>query len=172
MDVPGLDGEIVSLAPLDAVTDEYLSWLRDPETIRYTEVSGTDTWETAAAYIAAANNDPNAALWRILERGHHVGNIRLSDINWRHRRAEVALLIGRPYWGRGIATQAIELVSRHAFEGLDLHKLTAGILAPNVRSRRAFEKAGYAQKAVLPDHALVDGAFVDSLLMVRIEPLP
>ena len=120
----------------------------------------------------ATNAAPNAAIWRILiDRDRHVGNIRLSSIHWRHARAEVALLIGsRAEWGKGIATAAIELVSRHAFDKLEMNKLTAGIIATNVGSRRAFEKAGYRIEATLRDHAVVDDRFCDTYLMARFTP--
>lgn len=161
----------VSLAPLgpEHVTDTYVGWLNDPAVIRFTEIRSGETLESVRTYVAATNKAPNTGIWRILVDGDsHVGNIRLSNIRWVHRRAEVAMLIGsRAHWGRGIGATAIGLLSAHAFEKLTLHKLTAGILEPNVRSRRAFEKAGFNCEAVLRRHALTDGAYCDVLLMTR-----
>jgi RimJ/RimL family protein N-acetyltransferase len=103
----------------------------------------------------------------------HVGNIRLSDIRWRHYRAQVALLIGsRAHWGQGIATRAIGTVSAHALGPMGLNKLEAGILIGNVASRRAFEKSGYEVEGRLRAHAFFEGAFCDTLLMSRFRERP
>ncbi len=162
----------VSLSPLlgSDVTDEYVAWLNDPAARQYTEISGTETIASVTRYIDETNAAKDAAIWRIISDGKaHVGNIRLSHIRWQHRRAEVAILIGRrEHWGKGIATEAIRLLTEFAWSKLGLHKLTAGILAPNVGSRRAFEKAGFAVEAVLRDHAILDGAFCDVLWMVTL----
>ena len=83
----------------------------------------------------------------------------------------MALIVGsRPHWGRGIASAAVVLVTDFAFASLRLHKLSAGIFAPNVASRRCFEKAGYFHDAILKDHAWFEGAFCDVLQMARLAP--
>ncbi len=169
-------GNGVAIAPLlpEHVSQAYVGWLNDPELIRYTDVSPGATMDSVRTYVEAAVAAPNVAMWRILVEGSaHIGNIRLSNIRWMHRRAEVALMIGdRDYWGRGLGPEAIDLVSRHAFDELDLHKLIAGILEPNVGSRRAFEKAGFQIEAVLREHAVFEGALCDTLQMTRFAPSP
>ena len=161
----------VHLAPLDVgqVSEEYVGWLNDPLVRQYTEISGGETTASVTQYVAQTVAAPDAAIWRIVfSDGVHVGNIRLSHIRWKHRRAEVAILIGsRDHWSRGVATNAIRLLTEFAWTGLKLHKLTAGILAPNVASRRAFEKAGYSVEAVLREHAVFADGFCDVLWMAN-----
>ncbi len=161
----------VYLAPLtaDNVTSEYVSWLNDEEVVRYTEVRGKQDLAAAREYVRTANETDNSAIWRIMSDDDvHVGNIRLSNIRFLHQRAEVALLIGaRNYWGKGIGTSAIELASRFGFDELQLHKLTAGIMAQNIGSRIAFERAGYHCEATFRDHAVFEGEFCDTLAMAK-----
>jgi len=165
---------VVSLGPLtpENVTSEYVSWLNDPEVVRYTEVSDKQSDESARAYVAGVVAQENSALWRILaDDDVHVGNIRMSNIKLNHMRAEIALLIGnRSYWGRGIGTSAIDIVSRFGFEEIGLHKLTAGIMVPNVGSRIAFERAGYHCEAKFVDHARLDGQYCDTMMMAKFNP--
>jgi [ribosomal protein S5]-alanine N-acetyltransferase len=164
-------GPHVTISPLlpAHVNDAYVGWLNNPEIIRFTEISLDETAESTRAYVRAAIKAPNAAVWRIMiDDGVHVGNIRLSNIRLNHRRAEVALMIGaQEAWGRGVGSSAIELIARYAFEELELHKLTAGILKPNIGSFRAFEKAGFHCEATLRQHAVLDNAMCDSFLMAR-----
>ena len=154
------------------VTDDYVGWLNDPAVRLYTEIAGAETIASVRRYVDDTNAAKDAAMWRIVTtHSGYVGNIRLSHIRWRHRRAEVAILIGRrDQWGKGIATEAIRLVTQFAWNRLDLHKLTAGIVAPNVGSRRAFEKAGYTLEAVLRGHCILDEGLCDVHWMTAFAP--
>jgi RimJ/RimL family protein N-acetyltransferase len=42
------------------------------------------------------------------------------------------------------------LISNHAFEKLNLYKLTAGTYSDNLASQKAFLRAGYIEEAVIP----------------------
>ena len=159
-------GPKVRLAPLrvEHVTEEYVAWLNDPLVTAHTEITpGSQTLESARAYLQRTLVSPNALIWRILTMdGVHIGNIRLSDINLDHSRAWVALIIGRrESWGKGLGPEAIRLVCDHAEVQLGLNKLCAGIYAVNPASLRAFEKAGFTLEATLRRHARFNGRFID-----------
>lgn len=167
-----LEGGAVSLSPLtiNDIGERYLSWLADPEVTIGTEISsGARLIDDARVYIENSLLSPCDAMWRInYGAAGHVGNIRLSGINRRHRRSRIALLVGeKAVWGQGVGSAAIDLLSQHAFQGLGLHKLTAGIYQNNIGSRRAFEKAHYMHEATLQDEALFDDEFIDVWLMSR-----
>ncbi|MYE79428.1 MAG: GNAT family N-acetyltransferase [Chloroflexi bacterium] len=59
-----------------------------------------------------------------------------------HKRAEVGYWIGLPFWGRGLATQALRLVIQFGFEELGLNRIAAGHFADNPASGRVMQKAG------------------------------
>ena len=42
--------------------------------------------------------------------------------------AELGYWIGEPYWGKGIATKAVELISAYGFQQLGLERIYSGIL--------------------------------------------
>jgi [ribosomal protein S5]-alanine N-acetyltransferase len=161
----------VVLDPIAAehVTPEYVSWLNDPVVVANTEARFHEsTIETTREYVRRTLDSPDSLMWRILTDGQHIGNIRLSSINFQHRRAAIAILVGsRSHWGRGIGQAAITLVSAHAFTALSLYKLTAGIYETNTASRRAFERAGFLVEAVLQRHAFVGDEVIGVLQMAR-----
>lgn len=149
-------------------SEAYLGWLNDPEVMTYTEARFTQHDKSGTiAYLEATRNDPNCRFWRILIATHeHVGNIRLSTIDQRHQRADVAILIGeKGVWGSGIATRAIRLVCDYAFGELRLHKLTAGVYEPNAGCIRAFEKAKFKVEAIRPRHFQWQDGFVDGIFL-------
>lgn len=161
----------VSLGVLrpEHVNSRYIAWLADPDVIRFTEIAGPQTGDSIRAYVLDAGQSSSAAMWRILVKGRgHVGNIRLSNIRIAHRRAEIALLVGdKACWGKGVGSAAIELVTSYAFKVLEMEKLVAGILSPNIGSRRAFEKAGFHCEGILKSHSVIDGERCDNVLMAR-----
>ena len=84
------------------------------------------------------------------------------------RTAEVGYWLGAAFWGRGIATAALRLVTAYAFERFDFARLEAGVLAWNPASCRVLEKGGYVREARLRRAAFKDGELVDTFLYARL----
>ena len=162
-----LNGRTVSLRPitLDDVSPRYVAWLRDPEVNRYLETRLTEqTIETVRNFVERVMASADEHLFAICVDGEHVGNIKVGPIRAYHRLADVSLFVGeRHAWGQGVATAAITLISRHAIRDLGLHKLHAGVYAPNVASAKAFLRAGYRQEGVRRRHCFLDNGPTDLL---------
>ena len=162
-----LETERLYLRPLTErdCTAEYLSWLLDPEVNRYLEVRHVaQTMDTLRDFVRTVNNRDNEHLFGIFNKTNHrhIGNIKVGPIGRYQSVADVGLLIGaRDCWGHGYATEAILAASRHAFENLGVHKLSAGMYAPNQSSFRTFLKAGYKQEGLRRRHYLLDGKHCD-----------
>lgn len=77
--------------------------------------------------------------------------------------AEIGYWLGEPFWGRGIATDALKAVTRYAFEHHQLTRIFALPFASNAASCRVLEKAGYVLEGRLRRSALKDGVIVDQL---------
>ena len=79
--------------------------------------------------------------------------------------AEVGYWLGHEFWGRGIATIAVRLLTRHAFEVRpELRRLYATPFANNAGSARVLEKAGYVREAVLRHSVVKDGVVLDQFI--------
>ena len=73
-----------------------------------------------------------------------IGYTRRTDVE--RIGAEVGYWLGRAFWGRGIATAALRLLTAHAFAAdPELRRLWAVPFARNVASARVLEKAGYTR---------------------------
>jgi 8-oxo-dGTP diphosphatase len=66
--------------------------------------------------------------------------------------AELGYWIGKPFWGRGYATEAAKAVIAHGFARLGLRAIWAGARAGNAASIRVQEKAGltFERETLLP----------------------
>lgn len=158
---PAWHGEKVQLFLLEVsdVTETYVGWLNDPRVNLYLESRFQHhTLESTRTFVASCRADENVLFLGLRYppfEGRHVGNIKL-DINRRHGLGEVGILIGeRAVHGRGVATDAIKLMSNIARTQLGLRKLSAGCYATNKGSERAFVKAGFVVEGVRPKHVLV-----------------
>ena len=84
--------------------------------------------------------------------------------------AEIGYWLGEPFWGRGIATEAVSLVTEYAFERCNLLRLFALPFADNAASARVLEKAGYSLEGHLRQSSVKFGRPRDQLIYARVNP--
>ena len=80
------------------------------------------------------------------------------------RSAEVGYWLGRPYWGRGIASAAVRALTTRLLDGPDFDRLHATVFAWNIASARVLEKAGYVLEGRLRSAVFKDGRTTDGLV--------
>jgi RimJ/RimL family protein N-acetyltransferase len=114
--------------------------------------------------VAASDKD---LVWAVSvgDNGLLAGVIALHRIDWQHRHAWIEIVLGeRSVWGQGYATEAMPLVTGHAFHELGLEKVLASVYAGNERSIRMAEKQGYRQCGLLRRNAFFGGEWHDEWL--------
>lgn len=79
------------------------------------------------------------------------GCIDLFDYSVRHHRAEIGLVIRKPFQRRGLGREALGLLLRYAFSFLRLHQVYAYVASENTPAASLFEQAGFERSAVLKD---------------------
>jgi ribosomal-protein-alanine N-acetyltransferase len=126
--------------------------------------------EEAKAWIehCAGEQEP-VSQFAIEAEGLLVGGVgfeALSDVN--RIGAEIGYWIGEPYWGRGIATAALDEASRRAFAGFAFERLQAMVFEWNGASMRVLEKAGYHLEGCLRRSVVKDGRVIDSVIYARL----
>jgi len=127
------------------------------------------TRQDADAWIARASTHVPVVDFAIVVDGGAVGGIGVElgrDVFLRS--AEVGYWLGEPYWGRGIATEALRAVTEYAFATFDLCRLQAGVFEWNPASMRVLEKCGFAREGVLRRAAIKDGQLIDLVLYARV----
>ncbi|MCX6165436.1 MAG: GNAT family protein [Ignavibacteriae bacterium] len=87
-------------------------------------------------------------------------------MNWIHKFGDISLLIGeKDYWGKGIAYESIKLLTKFAFNSLNIHKLKAGCYADNIGSAKAFEKVGFEREGIFKKQWMVNGKYQDEIIL-------
>jgi ribosomal-protein-alanine N-acetyltransferase len=82
-------------------------------------------------------------LWALHDRatGSFVGGCGVGYFNGL-ADVELGYALARPYWGRGLASEAVARVVRYAFDVLELPRLVALVRSENVASLAILRKAG------------------------------
>jgi ribosomal-protein-alanine N-acetyltransferase len=97
-----------------------------------------------------------------------IGFVMAGDVE--RVSAEVGYWLGERFWGRGIVTEALAAVTRHAIAEHGLTRLFALPFAENVASCRVLEKAGYELEGRLRRSAIKDGRILDQCQYAFIAP--
>jgi len=97
-----------------------------------------------------------------------IGLIPQEDIY--RLNAEIGYWIGEPYWNKGIATKAVQLMITYAFHTLELHRLYAGVFAYNRASMKVLTKAGFELEGIGKQAIFKVGKLVDEYRYALINP--
>jgi RimJ/RimL family protein N-acetyltransferase len=165
MTIVGLRGERVRLVPLDRTLhlENALRWMNDPEITATLDLNlGVTRRQEEAFFDRMEGPNDNDFTWAVLDdQEQHVGFIGLHAIHWRHRSATGGLVLGeRSAWGRGIATDAVRVRTRFAFDQVGLHRVEGHTINPAMA--RVYEKAGYRREGTLREKVWRDGRWHDA----------
>lgn len=77
----------------------------------------------------------------------------------RQKSADIGYWIAKPYWGKGIASEALAEFSKTLFLNTDIARLYAPVFEGNTASARVLEKCGFKLEAILEKAIYKDGLF-------------
>ena len=120
----------------------------DPELRRYFPEGTLDLEETREElewFLEGHPRRPELGLWATIEKtsGRFIG--RCGLLPWTIddvEEVEIAYLLDRQFWGRGLATEAAAGIRDHGFGALGLDRMISLIDPENVRSQRVAERIG------------------------------
>ncbi|ETT49261.1 MULTISPECIES: GNAT family protein [Paenibacillus] len=78
-----------------------------------------------------------------------LGIIEVMDFNQKVDMVTIGYFLAEPYWGKGIAAQAIQLVVKYLFETAEVNRIQAEVMPFNERSKRVLLKNGFTKEGTL-----------------------
>jgi len=75
--------------------------------------------------------------------GKQVGWCGVGSLDYNHADKEIFYLVGKPFWGNGYASEAVEALINYCFAKLDLIELVAVVKPENRPSILVLEKLGF-----------------------------
>lgn len=174
---PELKGEVVLLRPFtESDVAAMGSVLADPDVRRLTGSVHT----TAAASNACTELDKPTLAWYLglgarperldlaiidLASGRCVGEVVLNDLDAGNDSCNFRILIGPQGRNRGLGSEAVQLITDHAFRTTALWRISLEVYSFNPRARRVYERAGFQAEGVLRGALRFDDGRVDAVVM-------
>lgn len=129
--------------------------LRDHFPYPYTEQHAKDWLRFVLSQIPETN-------FAIATGDELIGAIGFDIQKDVHRySAEMGYWLAEPYWGKGIVTSALKLMTNYAFSNFELNRIFAGVFEGNTASMNVLEKAGYSLEAKHRKAVFKEGVFLD-----------
>ena len=133
--------------------DIYLN-ARDKEIARYTTLPHPYKLRHALDFIKKTHRDirKKAAYElgiELKETGRIIGMMSFVKIDHANKNAEVGYWLGKKYWRRGIAKEALKLILEFGFKKLGLIRVYAKVLHPNTASAKLLESVGFKYEGTL-----------------------
>ena len=119
----------------------------------------------AKDFITSSQNNKNALLCAIQYNKDLVGSIGVFFQQDIYRlNASIAYFIDHKYWGKGIGSEAIRLITNYVFKQYKIIRLYAEPFERNLQSRKALEKAGYILEAIIQSNVIKNNEILNSCL--------
>ena len=120
------------------------------------------TEQNALEFIHICQQEDPANTFAIEYRGALAGCIGLVQQSDVYRlSAEIGYWIGEPFWGLGIATSAVKLLTEYGFNQLGLVRIYSGVFDFNKASQRVLEKSGFKMEGIFEKAVIKNGQICD-----------
>ncbi|MBC6612712.1 GNAT family N-acetyltransferase [Hymenobacter sp. BT507] len=129
----------------------------------------------AIYWLNAANQGFASGLHQVFaielrETNQFIGGIGIT-VEPRFNRAEAGYWVGKPFWNKGFATEALRAVLAFGFETLELHKIFATHLTENPASGKVMQRAGMHWEAELHQHVRKNEQYLDLMQYQLTRPI-
>ncbi len=129
------------------------------------------TEKDASEFIFLCQKETPQTTFAVDYHGELAGCIGLVPQNDVYRLgAELGYWIGEPFWSKGIATRAVELILDYGFLQLGLERIHSGVFAFNEASRRVLEKSGFKLEGIFERSIVKNGKMCDEYRYAKLKP--
>jgi RimJ/RimL family protein N-acetyltransferase len=170
-----ISGETIYLTPFTEknFNDDYIGWLGDIEVIRYLgreEYFSPTPKNEIYQYVEDMWNSDFIEFYAIYTVSNKfIGTTKINFVNeqgLKNKICDIGIMIGdKSSWGKGFASEVIHVISKFAFSSLNVNKLTAGAISPNIGVIKAFLKNGYKEEGRLRKCVNVQNELMDHVLL-------
>ena len=151
------------------INKKYLSWLNDRDVTKYIEtgIFPTSLEDLKSFYKKISKSKIDVMFAIVTKKGNkHIGNIKLGNINWVHRFAELGIMIGdKRYWGKGYGRESCRLVLEYALKRLNLNKVFLGVCVTHSSALKVYKKIGFKVEGRMRKMFNIDNRYIDKIIM-------
>jgi len=149
------------------VSEEYLSWLCDPQVNKFLESRFTShTFDSLRANLAQFDSE-SKFFFGLFEASQkkHIGNFNIH-FNKNHQTVYYGYLIGdKEYWGKSAALLGTYLTLKFSFDVLQARKVWGSIYLENIAAIINVKKFGFIEEGRQRNQYIIDGKLTDCILV-------
>ncbi|MEB2298600.1 GNAT family N-acetyltransferase [Lysinibacillus xylanilyticus] len=104
--------------------------------------------------------------WGIFQKSHSdqlVGIIEAMDFNQKVNMVTIGYFLAEEYWGKGLATDAVNILVKFLFEEVNVNRIQAEVMPLNEASKKVLLKNGFLKEGLLRQASLWSGKGVVDL---------
>lgn len=142
---------------------EFLELVRASRKLHHPWVHPPATAADYNKYLQKVTGDRHAGFFICRrESGEIIGVANLNEIvRGPLQSAYLGFYVGQPHAGTGLMTEGLELVIRHAFVRMNLHRLEANIQPGNKKSIALVSRCGFVKEGFSPRYLKIGGRWRD-----------
>lgn len=149
--------------------DLFNNWASDPQVTRFLTWPCHESLDTSRRIIAEwmdGYSDPSFYQWAIQLKpaGPVIGSISVVKLQDATGTVEIGYCLGRPWWGKGLMTEALDAVIRTCFEDLEVDCVRATHDPANLASGRVMQKCGMSYEGRLRHAVVIDHVARDQVV--------
>lgn len=126
----------------------------DPEVTKYLNVTTFKNIEQAYSMIRALNslyNNKEGFRWAIVTKKDNnvIGTCGYNNWIKKSSRGEIGYELGKEYWGKGYASEAVKEIIKYGFKNMNLNRIEAFTVPEATSSINLLKKLGFKQEGTL-----------------------
>ncbi|KYG29538.1 GNAT family acetyltransferase [Alkalihalobacillus trypoxylicola] len=90
-----------------------------------------------------------------------IGSCGFNSLDFEHLKAEIGYDLGKDFWGKGYAAEALESLLNYAFHSLNIQRIEAKIEPGNTPSIKLVERLNFQFEGTLRQAEKSKGTFID-----------
>jgi RimJ/RimL family protein N-acetyltransferase len=152
--------------PLAAICNNRKIWLnvRDRFPHPYTVAN-------AVEWIKFTSEQKPIQNMAIIYNGQIAGSIGVMTKDDVYRKSiEIGYFLGEPFWGKGIATQAVSHLIEYIKENFDVIRIYAEVFDHNKASMKVLEKNGFHLEGIREKAVIKNNVVLDDYVWVKFLP--
>jgi len=163
-----LTGDRVVLRPVNPDDVERL-WLAKQDPLTWARTTAAplvpSSLESVRAWYADRGGSKSDAAFSVDVEGGLAGQASLFGVDDLARTAEVGLWLLPEMRGRGLGQDVLRVLVDYGFRSRNLRRVHLQTLAGNTAALRCYTAVGFLEEGRLREHAWVEGAYDDIVLM-------
>lgn len=149
MNTPELETERLYLRKIhtDDVKEIFDCWMRDEDVSRYMWWRASDDIKETKAFVEFELNNLENSNWNrwiiVLKNTNEIIGTCLIFYNEDEKHWDISYNLGKNFWGRGYATEAMRAVVKYAAEVMQIEEIYTSYAIENRASEHVLEKMGF-----------------------------